>query len=394
MTLSEVAMSRRQILNRVILVIGVVFLAGASALGIHHSQAKGPPVAAFKEEGKNGKYGFIDRHGNVVLEPKYDFARDFDRSGMAFVRLDDQYGYIDTSGRLQATFGSETEQTQGFTDGLIWKKREGENRWGLYDGQGRAILQPKYDDVRPFSEGFAAVNVGAQNDHGLVRGGKWGYVNRQGDLVIPVQYDFAREFSQGLARVGAGKSVKFLDKTGKVVIDITDGHPEDFSEGFAPVYNFFPGNDWRTRFIDQQGKTAFSTDGYVLEFRDGMAVVILNMGREWKERRCGYIDREGKVAITSKFVEAESFSEGLAAVRTKYTSGGPGKGDTWGYIDKTGRFHIEPIYNEVHPFSGGLARVHFGGALRYDLRSFDSSWDGGEWWLIDKNGKKLKRSYD
>ncbi len=62
----------------------------------------------------------------------------------------------------------------------------------------------------------------------------------------------------------------------------------------------------------------------------------------------GYIDTAGEWVIQPQFDEADSFSEGLAAVR-------PEEGPGFGYIDKTGAFVIAPQFTEAGPFTDGLA---------------------------------------
>ncbi|NLD60381.1 MAG: WG repeat-containing protein [Clostridiales bacterium] len=46
---------------------------------------------------KFGKRGFLDRHGNVVIEPEWEIASVFE-GGIAPVRKDGVEGYINTSG--------------------------------------------------------------------------------------------------------------------------------------------------------------------------------------------------------------------------------------------------------------------------------------------------------
>ncbi len=62
----------------------------------------------------------------------------------------------------------------------------------------------------------------------------------------------------------------------------------------------------------------------------------------------GFIDKTGKLKIKLHFDEVQSFSQGLAAVKT---------GDKWGYVDKTGKLKINPRFDEVKSFSQGLAAV-------------------------------------
>lgn len=272
--------------------------------------------------------------------------------------------------------------------------REGK-QFGFAKRDGTIVVKPTFDNVKPFSEGMAAVNTGAKQTRGPVRrlnGGHWGYVNAKGELVIRAKFDSAGPFSCGLALVRDPGGFKFIEKSGRVVIDLTDvglTNAGNFSDGVAPLHLDYStsGGGWRTRFIDVQGKAVFSVDGYASEFHEGMAVLSVLADRESGSFRDGYIDRQGRVAIPPRFAEAFDFSEGLAGVRVTRTTI-HGKGDTWGYIDKTGKYVIEPHFNEVSSFQGGTAKVHVGGALHV-VRDAPAFWEGGEWWQIDRSGKRL-----
>lgn len=104
--------------------------------------------------------------------------------------------------------------------------------------------------------------------------------------------------------------------------------------------------------------------------------------------RCGYINTRGEFTIKPQFFEAQSFSCGLAAVRTTRTREAPsGRGDTWGFIDKTGKLQISAQFNEAGFFTSGRAWVHTGGELQRSSAGYH--WRGGEWWLIDETGKRI-----
>ncbi|CAN5507341.1 hypothetical protein BH11CYA1_BH11CYA1_17640 [soil metagenome] len=62
----------------------------------------------------------------------------------------------------------------------------------------------------------------------------------------------------------------------------------------------------------------------------------------------GYIDRQGKTAISPDFVRAKEFKDNLAAVETV-------RG--WGYIDKLGAWKIAPSFKTADNFGAGLAPV-------------------------------------
>ncbi len=79
--------------------------------------------------------------------------------------------------------------------------------------------------------------------------------------------------------------------------------------------------------------------------------------------RYGYMDTTGRVLITTQFKDAQSFSDGFAAVEVD------GK---WGYIDRNGQMMIQPQFLKARPFVDGRARVEV---------SPDS------WRYIDRTGK-------
>ena len=48
----------------------------------------------------NKKWGFVDRKGKEVIEPKFDKIWSINRQGIAIVQLDGKYGIIDTIGHI------------------------------------------------------------------------------------------------------------------------------------------------------------------------------------------------------------------------------------------------------------------------------------------------------
>ncbi|MGI9474260.1 MAG: WG repeat-containing protein [Rubripirellula sp.] len=267
-------------------------------------------------------------------------------------------------------------------------------RYGLHDAGGDELLPPTYDDVRSFSEGHAAVNQGAKWVFpGVPDGGKWGYVNDVGELTIPLQFQYANDFSDGLACVSnwsTGEGTMFIDRDGEVQIRIPDGNAGDFREGLAPVHRdrSLQNEGWLTEYIDKSGDVQFEVRGYGEEFYEGLAVLSLRSGN--LERRLhGYIDQQGSVVMDHIFADAKQFSEGLASVRVAAIKGSEPE-ELWGYIDRNGTSIIKPIYNEAFPFYQGKAVVHQGGRLLM-MEDAPCEWEGGNWWLIDRTGKKLAR---
>src|ERR1051326_304233 len=275
---------------------------------------------------QDGKWGYIDGTGKIVIKPQFAWAEEFSEGLAAFENEDGKHGYIDETGKI--------------------------------------VIEPKFDNWTEFSEGLAAVSVDFD----------WGYIDKTGKWAIQPQFAGGRPFSDGLALVAVPLNGKvsfppgpekhvFIDKTGKVVIDPKDDILNGtFSEGVGTV-QFISNRGPDAVLIDKTGKTIIAVqDIETRGFSEGLVPAKKN--RKW-----GYVDTKGQFAIEPQFEEAHSFSEGLAAVLV---------GEKWGFIDHSGRLAIAPKFgmgsdSRHHDFSEGLALVYFQDKCSY----------------IDKTGKIL-----
>lgn len=65
---------------------------------------------------------------------------------------------------------------------------------------------PRYQNVRSYSEGLAAVQ---QNN------GRWGFINEHQNWVIPAKFEDAKEFQNGRAAVKLNGKWGFINKRGE-----------------------------------------------------------------------------------------------------------------------------------------------------------------------------------
>ena len=271
---------------------------------------------------KDGKWGFIDQTGRVVIKPQFDNAFDF-QDGLARVTEHGKVAFVDPTGKV--------------------------------------VLRPEFQIVEDFSEGLAAVNNGLKRDPhiGLViEPGRWGYIDKTGQLAIPMTLTHAEAFSEGLAAAELNNRTGFIDRTGKMLFEVPLDVTMDFHEGVVAV--LFKG-----------GVTYFNNRGEKLDtppldpgpsyhsFAEGLATIET-------KGKSGYIDKTGKLVIPAEFIDADDFSEGLAAVQmpveltwcpldkdgSRY-----GSSKRFGYIDKTGKVVIPPQFEYAGPFREGLANV-------------------------------------
>lgn len=168
----------------------------------------------------NDRYGFIDKSGKIIVDLKYDQAGNFSE-GLAKFGVRDpgkkatgfyggsldklvfsgKWGYIDKSGNI--VIAAQFEEARDFAEGLAAVKTG--SLWGYIDQKGKLGIEPRFDKADPFSEGLAAVS----------KGGKWGYVDKTGRMAIGFQYDDAFGFADGLAEVWLGEKMGYILKTGK-----------------------------------------------------------------------------------------------------------------------------------------------------------------------------------
>jgi hypothetical protein len=296
----------------------------------------------------NGKWGFVGANGELAIPLQFDDVKDFSE-GLAAARVGYKYGYINKQGKWAINpvypLGSAYEYDRGvdFQEGLAVITQG--NKYAFITKSGK-VVSAAYDEVMPFQEGLAAVRVG----------NLWGYIDQNGKVVVKPQFDIANDFHEGLAAVARNGRYGYIGKNGAYVIKPQfsveglnynySGKPRlfDFHEGLARVMI-----SGKYGYIDKTGKTVISptfdtrnqTGDYATDFSDGLAMVRIGY-------RFGYIDKTGKMVIPAQFDEAESFSEGLARVRVK------GKD---GFIDKTGTWVISPQFSHARSFQDGLALV-------------------------------------
>ncbi|MEK7250873.1 MAG: WG repeat-containing protein [Bacteroidota bacterium] len=81
---------------------------------------------------RDGKYGFFDRQGNVVIKPQLDVALPF-FEGLALAQSEELWGYIDTAGRfvIEPRF-SEADNFSGGLARIKLSKAFGGPSWGVH----------------------------------------------------------------------------------------------------------------------------------------------------------------------------------------------------------------------------------------------------------------------
>jgi hypothetical protein len=139
----------------------------------------------------SNKYGFIDKSGKPVIQPRFEWAEDFSE-GLAAVSIGQKWGFINRSGDVVIEPGF--DRVGPFRDGMARVQR-GET-WLFLDKKGKTVIAGKkegghaetFNGAEDFSGGLGRVHIGGTlaDIHDAPRfwtGGVWYYVNREGKIV-------------------------------------------------------------------------------------------------------------------------------------------------------------------------------------------------------------------
>ncbi|MEP0263949.1 WG repeat-containing protein [Dokdonia sp.] len=299
------------------------------------------------------KWGFINTSGEWAIQPQYDKVKAFS-SGFALVLDDGQWNYIDSSGAILST--PVQEKYYDFSeDGVAFFRLE--KKLGLLGTDGKLVIDPTYDVIKPFVSGHARVR----------NGDNWGMISKTGEVIIPLEY----------TELGNYNSKGVWAKKGETFGVVSNGTFNTMA-GVDKIWDFNDDSDLtyarsnkRIGFINSKAEWVITpTYEKVRRFSNGLAPVF--NGDRW-----GYINTKGEEVVAFNFRDAETFSEdGLAPVKEK---------KFWGFIDKSGKIIIPAEYqitsaslslfkkNPLKGFRNGLARVKY----------------GKKWGYIDTQGKPL-----
>ncbi|MBR4224353.1 MAG: WG repeat-containing protein [Oscillospiraceae bacterium] len=336
-------------------------------------------------------YGFIDKDANMVIDTQFDWVSYF-HDGIAFVEENGYIGAIDKDGSYVINPQYEPgEIALAGSYGFILID-SGNGYSNLYDKNGEKISDERYADLEEqFMPGYVFSSYESSSTLMYDRysayyekeifplkkpNGNWSYINEKGVSVLDVKYDRAYKFSEGFAMIGVEKG---------------------------------NGDDKKTKYgyIDEKGKEVISPQfDHARDFSEGIAVVGMAKKGETYSYSCGYIDTDGKYVINLKYDWAYDFFDGTAVVE---------KGDKYDLIDKSGQSLLDNTLDALGSCSSGCllfksdgkygyidpkGQVLIANKFNWSSRFFDDGYalyadDEKKIGIIDRSGEMIwNKTYD
>lgn len=362
-----------------------------------------------------GKFGFINSKGNIIIDPIYSHARNF-HEGIAWVNIGGtkrnydvvggKWGFIDDKGSIIRQCDLDLVNIGDFSEGLSWVMT-GANKyngmWGIIDKEGNWVLEPchdfhiayrfhdgvsivelndktgfvnsvgeiiskpQYDSVSGFSDGISWVNIGAEEDYdGFLIGGKWGIINLKGEYIIEPIYDNMQNFNEDVSWVCKDSNTGkwgLIDKNGTQLLGFRYERCFNFHNHEALVcFN----SKWM--FIDPNGtilRTLRSDIQDIKSYDCDLALIAV-------DGKYGFINKQGEIMLEPQYEEIKNFKS-VAWVRSE---------EKWNIYNKESKELIKIPFqiDSVEPFFNNEAKIWL---------------KGNKWGLINSNGVLLAEpNYD
>jgi hypothetical protein len=313
---------------------------------------------------ENGKYGYINKKGEMVIAPSYFTGPSYfktDELALVMIAEEDEDGvsewqWINAKGEVIQMPGSGMDDWESWHDGMMIYKTKG--KWGIVDNSGTVVLKAVYDSISYSSNKVYEAEKNGKTeywyaaDSGLVKldcdsvgrlfadeiliinkNKKTGFVNIKKDIVVDPVYDsIDTEYLEqyGIMFVGKNKKYGCIGKTGKILLKIAYSGISGFSEdGLAIVTK-----NGKCGLINTKGKLVMKPAyDYIEDSSDNGLISVYN------NKKCGYISTKGKVVIKPAYNNISLYYEdGLAVVE---------KNEKYGLVSTKGKVILKPVYDEL-----------------------------------------------
>jgi hypothetical protein len=305
--------------NRLVIISGAVILLGVIAylafLFLPFGSSKTSITHIPFKESKNGRWGFIDVKGEVVVSEEFKNMPGYAYDGIARVRNEkDKFEFYKIDKKPQQ-IGSTYVNATDFSEGMALVAEE--------FGYIKAI-NPKGETLFELSPVGESEIVGATRCHdGMIAfvdpNDKIGYLNKKGEVAVKPTYISATEYSNGVARVvDEDNRIHFIDKKGEKIYTVK----AEVWCGTLLSKNEFLYTDAAERTDDEEkisfgimdfnGEKKINANNKYKYLTNGVRDQYIYLG---EEKSYGIIDKKGEQIVRAKYDNIVVFGKQYLAVK-------------------------------------------------------------------------------
>lgn len=252
----------------------------------------------------NGKYGFLNTKGEVVIPFKYVRVESFE-GGIAKVWLDWKYvGYINTKGEEVVPINfdpMDQANLRRYCDKFIIGLKD--SVYHVFDYSGNKITTFQYELFNVFDYD--------QKSFVVYKNHKFGTLDSNFQVKIPFEYESLEIIFPNKIAARKKNKIGFINHEGQVL------SPFEY-DGIEPV-----------------------EADYMDDYQNGLAKVS-------KKGKVGMINSYGNIIIPVKYDEIQKYAFGLVLVK---------RNNKYGFVNEKGKEVIPAIYDSASPFDGYSAEV-------------------------------------
>lgn len=310
------------------------------------SQRKHAFYSIYLPDESNGRYGFVDNTGKLVVPMIYDYASDY-LGGYSVVLKDGKYGLIDMDGEIVIPIEYDdiviANLSNKDNNGLVAIVNN--KKMGFFDINERRVAIPLiFDETNGvlFSEDWAVVKKGKKEI----------YIDQSGKQISPEEWDYAMDFENGMAVVRKDETDYIVDKVFNVIDTIDNVSLIMRSNGVIVSKN--TQNEWSII----SGESKVSNLHYSQIDYCGKSLFRATIKGKNGKARNGLIDINGNIVIPIKYEHLYSYVGGFVLKRK----------NKWLFFESTDD-HIIPLVSikcqEADGFFDGLSRILRKGKFGY-----------------------------
>jgi hypothetical protein len=231
----------------------------------------GDGLLAFQKD-ENGKFGYVDLKGNIVIQPQYTWAMNFS-NGRAVVNTTEDYN----------------------------------NKFGLIDRKGSFVIKPEYSQIDFLGEDRVAVGKAIEPEKPYM-GSKYAVADINGNFLTDFIYNNVEKYNKRLASAADNKNTFFIDKSGKLVktLPVVSGGGTLLTQG--ELIKAFVDN--RTAYYDMAGKIVWQQNKVIplsnqykineLKFKPNMDYLVYYPQIEGMKNRRAQQNTNNKLKVLSQ----------------------------------------------------------------------------------------------